>query len=171
MANMSLKKVAMPEQDPNVRNKNFEEVALGYTKEMAMEEAARCLNCKNKPCVGGCPVNVPIPAFIEKVAAGDFEGAYEVITTENALPAICGRVCPQENQCDRSNGCSHGQRDKAAHSKQNNHCKLRWDQRQYKICHTVGRGSSDYSHKNSCQHKYNDHCNNIRVTDSLTHYF
>ena len=89
MANMSLKKVAMPEQDPNVRNKNFEEVALGYTKEMAMEEAARCLNCKNKPCVGGCPVNVPIPAFIEKVAAGDFEGAYEVITTENALPAIC----------------------------------------------------------------------------------
>jgi len=69
---MSLKKVAMPEQDPNVRNKNFEEVALGYTKEMAMEEAARCLNCKNKPCVGGCPVNVPIPAFIEKVAAGDF---------------------------------------------------------------------------------------------------
>ena len=97
---MSLKKVPMPEQDPNVRNKNFEEVALGYTKEMAMEEAARCLNCKNKPCVGGCPVNVPIPAFIEKVAAGDFEGAYEVITTENALPAICGRVCPQENQCE-----------------------------------------------------------------------
>ena len=69
MANMSLKKVPMPEQDPNVRNKNFEEVALGYTKEMAMEEAARCLNCKNKPCVGGCPVKVPIPAFIEKVAA------------------------------------------------------------------------------------------------------
>ena len=100
MANMSLKKVPMPEQDPNVRNKNFEEVALGYTKEMAIEEATRCLNCKNKPCVGGCPVNVPIPAFIEKVAAGDFEGAYEVITTENALPAICGRVCPQENQCE-----------------------------------------------------------------------
>ena len=100
MANMSLKKVPMPEQDPNVRNKNFEEVALGYTKEMAMEEATRCLNCKNKPCVGGCPVNVPIPAFIEKVAAGDFEGAYEVITTEKALPAICGRVCPQENQCE-----------------------------------------------------------------------
>ena len=100
MANMSLKKVAMPEQDPNVRNKNFEEVALGYTKEMAMEEATRCLNCKNKPCVNGCPVNVPIPAFIEKVAVGDFEGAYEVITSENALPAICGRVCPQENQCE-----------------------------------------------------------------------
>ena len=100
MANMSLKKVAMPEQDPNVRNKNFDEVALGYTKEMAMEEATRCLNCKNKPCVSGCPVNVPIPEFIQKVAAGDFEGAYEVITSENALPAICGRVCPQENQCE-----------------------------------------------------------------------
>ena len=100
MANMSLKKVAMPEQDPNVRNKNFEEVALGYTKEMAMEEAARCLNCKNKPCVSGCPVNVPIPGFIEKVAEGDFEAAYEIITSENALPAICGRVCPQENQCE-----------------------------------------------------------------------
>ncbi|HIZ40561.1 MAG TPA: NADPH-dependent glutamate synthase [Candidatus Anaerobutyricum stercoris] len=98
--NMSLTKVPMPEQDPNVRNKNFSEVALGYTAEMAMEEASRCLNCKNKPCVGGCPVNVPIPEFIEKVAAGDFEGAYEVITSENALPAICGRVCPQENQCE-----------------------------------------------------------------------
>lgn len=98
--NMSLTKVPMPEQDPNVRNKNFSEVALGYTAEMAMEEASRCLNCKNKPCVGGCPVNVPIPEFIEKVVAGDFEGAYEVITSENALPAICGRVCPQENQCE-----------------------------------------------------------------------
>ena len=98
--NMSLTKVPMPEQDPNVRNKNFSEVALGYTAEMAMEEATRCLNCKNKPCVGGCPVNVPIPEFIEKVAVGDFEGAYEVITSENALPAICGRVCPQENQCE-----------------------------------------------------------------------
>ena len=98
--NMSLTKVPMPEQAPDVRNKNFEEVALGYTAEMAMEEAARCLNCKNKPCVGGCPVNVPIPAFIEKVAEGDFEAAYEIITSENALPAICGRVCPQENQCE-----------------------------------------------------------------------
>ena len=74
MANMSLKKVAMPEQDPNVRNKNFDDVALGYTKEMAMEEATRCLNCKNKPSVSGGPINVPIPEFIEKVAAGDFEG-------------------------------------------------------------------------------------------------
>ena len=98
--NMSLTKVPMPEQAPDVRNKNFEEVALGYTAEMAMEEAARCLNCKNKPCVGGCPVNVPIPGFIEKVAEGDFEAAYEIITSENALPAICGRVCPQENQCE-----------------------------------------------------------------------
>ena len=97
---MSLTKVPMPEQDPNVRNKNFSEVALGYTAEMAMEEATRCLNCKNKPCVSGCPVNVPIPEFVEKVAEGDFEGAYEVITSENALPAICGRVCPQENQCE-----------------------------------------------------------------------
>ena len=97
---MSLTKVPMPEQAPDVRNKNFEEVALGYTAEMAMEEAARCLNCKNKPCVSGCPVNVPIPGFIEKVAEGDFEAAYEIITSENALPAICGRVCPQENQCE-----------------------------------------------------------------------
>ena len=100
MANMSLEKIKMPEQAPDVRNKNFEEVALGYTAEMAMEEAARCLNCKNKPCVSGCPVNVPIPGFIEKVAEGDFEAAYEIITSENALPAICGRVCPQENQCE-----------------------------------------------------------------------
>ena len=98
--NMSLTKVPMPEQAPDVRNKSFDEVALGYTAEMAMEEATRCLNCKNKPCVGGCPVNVPIPGFIEKVAEGDFEAAYEIITSENALPAICGRVCPQENQCE-----------------------------------------------------------------------
>ena len=97
---MSLTKVPMPEQAPDVRNKNFDEVALGYTKEMAMEEATRCLSCKNKPCVSGCPVNVPIPEFIAKVAEGDFEGAYEIITSENALPAICGRVCPQESQCE-----------------------------------------------------------------------
>ena len=98
--NMSMTKVAMPEQAPDVRNKNFEEVALGYTKEMAIEEANRCLNCPKKPCMDGCPVNVPIPGFIEKVAEGDFEAAYEIITSENALPAICGRVCPQENQCE-----------------------------------------------------------------------
>ncbi|WP_066459945.1 NADPH-dependent glutamate synthase [Anaerotruncus rubiinfantis] len=100
MPNMSLKKVPMPEQEPNVRNKNFEEVALGYTAEMAMEEAARCLHCKNQPCVSGCPVNVHIPEFIAKVAAGDFQGAYDEIALTNALPAICGRVCPQENQCE-----------------------------------------------------------------------
>lgn len=100
MPNMSLTKVPMPQQEPDVRNKNFEEVATGYTAEMAIEEATRCLNCINKPCVQGCPVNVPIPGFIEKVAAGDFEAAYEIITSENALPAICGRVCPQENQCE-----------------------------------------------------------------------
>lgn len=98
--NMSMTKVVMPEQAPDVRNKNFEEVALGYTKEMAMEEAGRCLNCPKKPCMDGCPVNVPIPGFVEKVAEGDFEAAYEIITSENALPAICGRVCPQENQCE-----------------------------------------------------------------------
>lgn len=101
MPNMSLKKVAMPEQDPNVRNKNFEEVALGYTKEMAMEEAERCLHCKNKPCMQGCPVNVKIPEFIELVAKGDLLGAYAKIKETNALPAVCGRVCPQENQCEK----------------------------------------------------------------------
>ena len=100
MANMSPTKVPMPQQDPDIRNKNFDEVATGYTAEMAMEEASRCINCKNKPCMTGCPVNVPIPGFIEQVAAGNFEAAYEIITSENALPAICGRVCPQENQCE-----------------------------------------------------------------------
>lgn len=98
--NMSMTKVPMPEQEPNVRNKNFSEVALGYTEEMAKEEARRCLQCKNPLCMQGCPVNVPIPGFIERVAEGDFEGAYNIITSENALPAICGRVCPQENQCE-----------------------------------------------------------------------
>ena len=100
MPNMSLTKVPMPEQDPNVRNKNFLEVAMGYTEEMAMEEASRCLNCKNKPCISGCPVNVRIPEFVAKVAEGKFEEAYEIITSTNSLPAISGRVCPQENQCE-----------------------------------------------------------------------
>ena len=100
MPNMSLTKVPMPEQDPNVRNKNFLEVAMGYTEEMAMEEASRCLNCKNKPCVSGCPVNVRIPEFVAKVAEGKFEEAYAIIKTTNALPAVCGRVCPQEHQCE-----------------------------------------------------------------------
>lgn len=100
MANMSLKKVPMPEQAPDVRNKNFLEVAEGYTEEMAKEEATRCLNCKNKPCVNGCPVNVRIPEFVAKVAAGEFEEAYKIITSTNGLPAVCGRVCPQESQCE-----------------------------------------------------------------------
>ncbi|WP_288060071.1 NADPH-dependent glutamate synthase [Thomasclavelia cocleata] len=100
MPNMSLTKVTMPEQKADVRNKNFDEVALGYTKEMAMEEATRCLNCKHQPCKKGCPVGVPIPEFIQEVAAGNFEEAYKIIRSENALPAICGRVCPQENQCE-----------------------------------------------------------------------
>ena len=100
MPNMSNVKVEMPSQEPEIRATNFKEVALGYTKEMAQEEAARCLNCKKPRCVDGCPVNVPIPHFIQEVVNGDFEKAYEIITTENALPAICGRVCPQENQCE-----------------------------------------------------------------------
>ena len=100
MPNMSLTNVPMPEQEPNVRNKNFLEVAMGYTEEMAMEEASRCLNCKHKPCVSGCPVNVRIPEFVAKVAEGKFEEAYEIITSTNSLPAISGRVCPQENQCE-----------------------------------------------------------------------
>lgn len=100
MANMSLKKVPMPEQDPNIRNKNFEEVSLGYTPEMAIEEATRCLNCKHRPCVAGCPVNIKIPDFIALVAKGNFEGAYQKITEDSALPAVCGRVCPQESQCE-----------------------------------------------------------------------
>ena len=100
MPNMSLKKNPMPEQEPAVRAANFKEVALGYTREMAMEEADRCLTCKHAPCVSGCPVNVPIPSFIEKIKQGDFQAAYEIIRTQNGLPAICGRVCPQETQCE-----------------------------------------------------------------------
>lgn len=101
-ANMSPVKVAMPEQEPRIRGRNFLEVALGYTPEQAMEEATRCLQCKTKPCVSACPVNVPIPAFIAEIAEGRFEAAYRTIKTENNLPAICGRVCPQENQCEGS---------------------------------------------------------------------
>ena len=101
MPNMSLIKNPMPHQEADVRNKNFDEVALGYTPEMAIDEAKRCLNCKHKPCVGGCPVGIDIPAFIEKVAEGDFEGAYEIITRQSSLPAVCGRVCPQETQCEK----------------------------------------------------------------------
>lgn len=100
MANMSLKKNEMPSQAPDVRNKNFLEVTLGYTEEQAIDEAKRCLNCKNKPCVGGCPVKIYIPDFIAKVAQGDFAGAYDVISKSSSLPAVCGRVCPQETQCE-----------------------------------------------------------------------
>ncbi len=100
MPNMSLKKNEMPAQEPNVRNKNFKEVALGYSKETAVDEANRCLNCKNKPCVNGCPVNIDIPAFIQKVQQEDFEGAYDIISASSSLPAVCGRVCPQETQCE-----------------------------------------------------------------------
>jgi len=100
MANMSLTKNPMPEQDPVVRSGNFDEVALGYTPEMAVDEAKRCLNCKNMPCRSGCPVSVRIPEFIAKVAEGDFDTAYEIITSTNSLPAVCGRVCPQEKQCE-----------------------------------------------------------------------
>ena len=101
MPNMSLKKNEMPSQAPDARNKNFLEVALGYTEEQALDEAQRCLHCKNKPCVSGCPVQVRIPEFIEKAAAGDFEGAYQVIAQSSSLPAVCGRVCPQESQCEK----------------------------------------------------------------------
>ena len=100
MPNMSLKKNEMPSQAADVRNKNFSEVALGYTEEQAVNEAERCLRCKHKPCVGGCPVQIDIPEFIAKVAARDFEGAYEIISQSSSLPAVCGRVCPQETQCE-----------------------------------------------------------------------
>ena len=100
MANMSPKKNPIPEQDPNVRNKNFEEVALGYTVEMAVDEANRCLNCPRPACMSGCPVNVKIPQFIARVREQDFKGAYHKILEDSSLPAICGRVCPQEKQCE-----------------------------------------------------------------------
>ena len=100
MPNMSLTRCPMPSQDPAVRSKNFDEVALGYTYEMAVEEAKRCLHCKHKPCVSGCPVGIDIPAFVEKVAAGEIEEAYQIIHQASSLPAVCGRVCPQESQCE-----------------------------------------------------------------------
>ena len=100
MPNMSLKRNEMPVQEPDVRNKNFKEVALGYTEEQAIDEAKRCLNCKNKPCSTGCPVQIDIPAFIAQVAEGNFAEAYRIITKSSSLPAVCGRVCPQETQCE-----------------------------------------------------------------------
>jgi len=100
MPNMDPKKTPMPSQEPCIRNGNFEEVALGYTPEMAVNEAKRCLNCKNKPCVSACPVCIDIPAFIQQIAQENFEGAYEVLSKSTSLPAVCGRVCPQESQCE-----------------------------------------------------------------------
>ena len=100
MPNMSLKKNPMPSQEPSVRAHNFDEVATGYSAETAVDEALRCLGCKNMPCVSGCPVNIHIPEFIAKVKDGDFEGAYQIIHKTSSLPAVCGRVCPQETQCE-----------------------------------------------------------------------
>lgn len=100
MANMMPNKNPMPVQDPEVRSHNFDEVALGYTEEQAVNEAERCLNCKHRPCVGGCPVAIDIPGFISKIKERDFEGAYEVLNRSTSLPAVCGRVCPQETQCE-----------------------------------------------------------------------
>lgn len=107
--NMAKTKVPMPEQDPNVRNKNFDEVSLGYSLEMAKEEASRCIQCKNKPCVSGCPVGVKIPDFIKLILEDDLDKSYEKISETNNLPAICGRVCPQENQCEGK--CTRGIKD------------------------------------------------------------
>lgn len=106
MPNMQMNKTPMPEQEPNVRNKNFKEVSLGYTEEQAINEAKRCLNCKNPMCVSACPVSIRIPEFISRVAEGDFLSAYEIITSTNALPALSGRVCPQERQCESK--CARG---------------------------------------------------------------
>ena len=101
MADMKMHRHEMPAQDPAVRSRNFDEVTLGYTKEMAMEEASRCMGCTAMPCRAGCPVQIRIPAFVSKVAEGDFEGAYQVLHQTSSLPAVCGRVCPQENQCEK----------------------------------------------------------------------
>ena len=101
MPDTSLKKTEMPTQAPNERNKNFKEVALGYSEDQALKESERCLNCKNKPCVNGCPVMIKIPDFIAKVREKDYEGAYRIISESSSLPAVCGRVCPQENQCEK----------------------------------------------------------------------
>ena len=100
MINLVRGKQPMPEQEANVRNQNFEEVSSGYTEDMAIREAMRCVNCRKGTCMTGCPVNVRIPDFIAKVAIGEFEEAYQIISETSSLPAICGRVCPQENQCE-----------------------------------------------------------------------
>lgn len=100
MANMALKRNQMPTQEPAVRARNFDEVALGYSEAQAIDEANRCLNCKHMPCVDGCPVKIHIPEFIAKIREGDFEAAYQIISRSSSLPAVCGRVCPQETQCE-----------------------------------------------------------------------
>ena len=100
MPNMAMKKNPMPSQEPQARSRNFQEVALGYTAQTAIDEAQRCLNCKNRPCVSGCPVRIRIPDFIKEMAAGNFEAAYQIIAESSSLPAVCGRVCPQESQCE-----------------------------------------------------------------------
>ena len=96
-----MERIKMPNQSPSERICNFREVALGFSADQAILEASRCLNCKNAPCSKGCPVGVQIPKFIEKVKIGDFDGAYGIVSLDNNLPAICGRVCPQENQCEK----------------------------------------------------------------------
>lgn len=100
MFNMDKNKTRMPERVPQLRNKNFKEVSAGYNVEMAINEANRCLGCKTPACVSACPVNVPIPQFIQKIKDNEFEEAYQIIKTVNSLPAVCGRVCPQETQCE-----------------------------------------------------------------------
>ena len=100
MPNMKIPRTDMPQQEPAVRAKNFLEVATGYTMQMALDEASRCLHCKHKPCVNGCPVNINIPDFIKMITEENFEGAYQVISESSSLPAVCGRVCPQESQCE-----------------------------------------------------------------------
>ncbi len=154
MPNMQNTKNPMPEQEPNVRNKNFSEVSFGYTEEMAISEAQRCLNCKNKPCMEGCPVSVKIPEFIAKMAEGDFDGAYEKITETNSLPAICGRVCPQERQCESK--CVRGikgepvgigrlERFAADYSMKNNNETAKAPQKNGKRVAVVGSGPSGLS--------------------------
>ena len=105
-----LKRVPIKEQEPKVRAANFEEVCLGYTKEEAMEEASRCINCKNAQCIKGCPVGIDIPAFIQQVKEGNIEKSYQVIAESSALPAVCGRVCPQESQCGSVSAASKANR-------------------------------------------------------------
>ena len=131
MPNMDPKKCPMPSQEPNVRNKNFKEVALGYTEEMAVNEAKRCLQCKNHPCRSGCPVEIDIPGFIKHVAEGDFEAAYQIISESSSLPAVCGRVCPQERQCEskcvrgiKGDAVSIGRLERFVADWHNSHCKV-----------------------------------------------